>query len=182
MANSKKKGNKGERDLCKWWTLWTGLEFSRVPASGGLRWRSAHATSGDIICTERPHDRRFQFTIESKNYKDINFEHLILGNKKVKILEFWDQTLEDAKRSDKIPILFMRYNGMSKGMYFTIMSRALFDIIKAKQAITDSGFDFAFFEVLKYNFVIMNSNDLLPINYMDLHKTLKAHRRNGQKF
>ena len=34
MANSKKKGSKNERDVCKFWKEWSGLSFTRVPASG----------------------------------------------------------------------------------------------------------------------------------------------------
>lgn len=180
--NSKKKGNKGERVLCKWWTQWTNMEFSRVPASGGLRWKSTHATSGDIICTERPHDRRFLFSIESKNYKDINFEHLILGNKKVKILEFWEQTKEDASRANKIPILFMRYNGMPKNIYFVIVSINLWrEILIFKDGKPNSNIYFTVYNKGE-TFVIFNSNELLDVNYIKLHKTLKTYKRRGQEF
>lgn len=177
MANSKKKGNKGERDVSKWWQQWTGFEFSRVPASGGLRWHSTHNTVGDIMCTNERHSRRFLFCIESKNYKDINFEHLILGNKKTKILEFWKQTQDDAKRGNKIPILFMRYNGMPKGTYFVIVSSNLFEYLIEK-------YNYTFFLVgnPKYKFVIINSNDILNTDYLTLHKNLKKLKRNGQIF
>ena len=120
MVNSKKKGNKAERQLCSWFKTWTNMNFTRVPASGGLRWKNKNATTGDIICDDERHSRRFLFVIESKTYKDINFEHLILGNKKCKILEFWEQVNDDAKRSDKIPLLFMRYNGMNKNTWFVV--------------------------------------------------------------
>ena len=177
MANSKKKGNKGEREVAKWWQEWTGFEFARVPSSGGLRWHSTHNTIGDIMCTHERHSRRFQFAIECKNYKDINFEHLILGNKKIKILDFWKQTQEDADRGDKVPILFMRYNGMPKNTYFVIVSRVFFRIF-----YNDMEQDFDYFIVPNQDFVIMNSTDVLQRDYLDLHKTLKKHRKNGQKF
>lgn len=37
--NSKNKGSRFERTICKWFQDWTGYEFNRVPASGGLRWK-----------------------------------------------------------------------------------------------------------------------------------------------
>lgn len=32
-GNSKNKGNRGEREVCKFWKEWTNYEFSRTPAS-----------------------------------------------------------------------------------------------------------------------------------------------------
>ena len=119
--NSRAKGSKNERDVCKWWELWTGYEFARVPSSGGLRWGRTTDTTGDIICSDKKHFLRFPFSIECKNYKDINFEHILLGNKNVKILEFWKQACEDGERGGKLPILMMRYNGMKKGDYFFVV-------------------------------------------------------------
>lgn len=127
--NSKAKGSKNERDVCKWWKDWTGFDFSRVPSSGGLRWSRTTDTTGDIICSDSKHFLRFPFSIECKSYKDINFEHILLGNKNVKILEFWQQACEDAQRGNKLPILMMRYNGMKKGDYFFVVSPQMGQLI-----------------------------------------------------
>ncbi len=177
MSNGKKKGNKAERELCKWWKQWTGYEFTRIPASGGLRWKGlANATTGDLICAHEIHGRRFLFSVESKSYKDINFEHLILGNKKSKIREFWNQAKEDGERGNKVPILFMRYNGMAKNTYFVVLPYYVYKLFFP----TLTTWDYNRFEVKgKESFVIMNSNDLLKVNYMNLHKNLKKLRRNG---
>jgi len=178
MANGKAKGSKGERVLSKWFTQWTGLEFTRVPASGGLRWKSmANATTGDLVCADDRHSRRFQFSVESKSYKDINFEHLILGNKKAKIREFWKQASEDAERGKKVPILFMRYNGMAKNTFFVVMPYYVFNLL-LPTVIT---FDYPRFTVhgVDGGLMIMNSNDLLKFDYITLHKKLKTYRRNG---
>jgi hypothetical protein len=138
--NSKAKGSKNERDVCKWWESWTGYEFSRVPSSGGLRWGRTTDTTGDIICSDQKHFLRFPFSIECKNYKDINFEHLLLGNKRVKILEFWNQALEDAERGHKIPILMMRYNGMKKGEYFFVVESNLAHVILNSMDLVQSAY------------------------------------------
>lgn len=127
--NSRTKGSKNERDICKWWEKWTGYEFSRVPSSGGLRWGRTTDTTGDIICSDQKHYLRFPFSIECKSYKDINFEHLILDVKNVMILEFWDQAKSDASRGKKLPILMMRYNNMKKGEYFMILNQVLGNLV-----------------------------------------------------
>lgn len=178
-TNGKKKGSKNERELCKWFQTWTGYEFARVPASGGLRWKGlANSTTGDIICTDDRHNRRFQFSVEAKSYKDINFEHLILGNKKNQVLVFWKQAIDDAKRSNKEPILFMRYNGMAKNTYFVVITLTLYNLL-FPTLIT---FDYYRFKVIgKGGFVIMNSNDLMKFDYADIHKKLKNLKRDGKK-
>lgn len=171
MANSKKKGNKAERELCKWFKEWTGFPFTRVPASGGLRWKNTNATAGDIICDDERHSRRFLLSVECKSYKDINFEHLILGLKRTKILEFWEQSINDANRSQKFPILFMRYNGMSKNTYFVIITKQLYLTLLQQSEVE---FKHNYFNISGSNpMVILNSNDLLKFDYMKFHKSLK---------
>lgn len=126
MANGKRKGNKNERELTKWFTDWTGLEFQRVPQSGGLRWNNRDNIVGDIICTDEKKGRRFPFTIETKFHKDINFQHLLIDVKGNKIIEFWNQSKSDGEATGKIPLLFMRINGMPKQTWFTVMSFELY--------------------------------------------------------
>ena len=171
--NSKKKGSKNERELCKLMQDWTGYEFARVPSSGGLRWKDTDNTVGDIICTDARHGRRFRFAVETKFYQDINFEHLILGNKKVKINEFWDQALADGARAKKEPILFMRYNGMPKQMYFVMMDYNFFLELPHE----DWEREYANFIIqdptTKSNRIVINSHDLLKLDYQQTHKILK---------
>ena len=50
--NSKNKGSRFERTICKWFQDWTGYEFNRVPASGGLRWKKTDNITSDISCTD----------------------------------------------------------------------------------------------------------------------------------
>lgn len=179
MANSKAKGNKGERELCKWWQQWSGLEFSRVPASGGLRWQKTDNISGDIICTDERKSRRFPFSVESKNYRDIRFEHILLGNKKTKILEFWQQSNEDADRSGKLPILFMRYNGMPKRTWFVIIQPEVAEILfKHKKVWTNSTFAVNYI-TNQEGFLIMMSTDLQDINYTEFIKDVKIYKRHA---
>jgi hypothetical protein len=127
--NSKKKGSKNERSLCKWFQEWTGYEFSRTPSSGGLRWRKTDNIASDLVCSDERHSRKFPFSVETKDYKDINFEHLLLNKKSCKIKEFLKQAIGDGIRAKKIPLLFMRYNGMTKDEYFIIIPEEIWNIL-----------------------------------------------------
>ena len=127
--NSKKKGNRFEREICKFFQEWTGYEFSRVPQSGGLRWKDTQSITSDVICTDDFYSRRWPFSIECKSYNDIRFEHLLLEKKSCKIHTFWLQALRDAKRAHKKPLLIMKYNGMSKGEAFLVCDKDVHHII-----------------------------------------------------
>lgn len=129
MANSRAKGNKGERVAANLFTQWTGRKFSKVPRSGGLHWQKAN-TIGDIVCTAEGH--YFPFVVEVKNHKEINFSQLLVPNLKgVKILEFWSQVTGDAERANKFPILAMRYNGLPKDFFFIVIERKLQNLLQA---------------------------------------------------
>lgn len=135
-TNSKNKGSRFERAVAKWFEDWTGYKFSRTPGSGG--WAKSKDSFGDIVCTDEKHSRRFPFSIECKNYRDINFEHILLGAKSCKVKYFWDQALHDASRCNKIPLLIMKYNGMPKGEGFLITTQEVAVLI-SKQMPPESG-------------------------------------------
>ena len=114
--NSRNKGNKAERTVAKLMEKWTSKQFARTPSSGGLNWKSANS-KGDIVSTTEGH--YFPFCIEVKHHAEINFSELLIpGKKKVKVLEFWEQCKRDALRANKIPLLFMRYNGLPNDFFF----------------------------------------------------------------
>jgi Holliday junction resolvase len=174
--NSKKKGSKNERDVCKWWKEWTGYDFSRVPSSGGLRWSRTTDTTGDIICSDQKHFLKFPFSIEAKNYKDLNFEHLLLGNKNIQILDFWHQAEQDAVRGKKVPILMMRYNGMKKGEYFFVVNSKLYQLLEGtmtsklkkdipRMVITTRG--------AKDSITITLASDILNLPYKEVYKLVR---------
>ena len=110
MANSKRKGNKFELKVSKWFTKWTSYKFGRTPYSGANH--QSRDLASDIMCQDERHAHRCKISVECKNYKEIKFEHLLLGNKGCDILKFWEQASKDAKRANKVPILCMRYNSM----------------------------------------------------------------------
>lgn len=171
MVNSKNKGNRFERTICKWFQQWTGYEFSRVPASGGLRWKKTDNITSDITCTDPKHAKRFIFSVECKFYQDIRFEHILLGNKKCKIMSFWEQALSDSSRANKIPILIMKYNNMPKGEAFFVVNKEVGDTIINTNSITKP---YMYIQVNKStNIYIFMLSDILNIDYKSLYKTLK---------
>ena len=169
--NSRTKGNKNERDLAKLFEKWSNHKFSRTPSSGGLQWKASN-TKGDIVCTDEGY--YFPFCIEAKNYKEINFEHL-LYSPKPKIMEFWAQAKRDADKANKIPLLFMRYNGMPKDLHFLVMPLNFF-----KEAIPKEP-ENEYLVMGKKRLVIMSSHDLFNLRYKSIAKLAKQHIGYGKK-
>ena len=116
--NSRSKGQRGEKQAIGFMEAWTPYEFKRTPGSGGLRGHVADYTVGDIVMVTP--NKICPFTIEVKNYKEINFEHLLM-NVNSKVDEFWKQAADDAKRGQKLPLLLLRYNGLPKEFFFVVL-------------------------------------------------------------
>lgn len=121
--NSKKKDDNNERNLAKLLSNWTGEKFTRVPRSGGLDWKNNDSVYGDVVCTNR--DFAFVFSVETKFYKSIALEEKLRRNSMV--FKFWQQCVNDAERSGKEPILFIRKNGMAEGDYFVYLDEHFWD-------------------------------------------------------
>ena len=157
--NSRSKGKRGEKKARLVLSKWTSLEFAGVPASGGLRWKKADNITGDVICIDPIH--RFDFSIEVKNYRNINFEHLLMPNIQSDILHvFWPQCIADSKRGKKIPLLMMRYDGIRPGdLFFIAMQYKVFK--RLKHLLKKKSYPYLKFKGL----IIMNSNVLMRSNY-----------------
>lgn len=173
--NSKNKGAKNEREVCKVLQEWSGYEFSRVPQSGGLRWKKTDNITGDVICSDPKGAYRFNLSIEAKFHNDFRFEHILLPNSKVKILSFWEQAVEDSNRADREPMVWMRYNGMKKGIWFIIIRKKLFDKTKNLMEISSGYFDL----ILKdKELTILMSTDLTTCTYKKFIRAVKNLRKN----
>jgi Holliday junction resolvase len=170
MINSRTKGNKNERNLAKLFETWTRKKFSRTPSSGGLRWKNSQ-TVGDIVCTTEGHF--FPFSIEAKSHREINFEHLLYLDEP-KILEFWAQAVGDAQRADvkKIPILFMRYNGMPSDLHFVVLSYSVYQQIWTSFPRSHRYLQYG--KDLEDSLYIIRSTTLFKSNYKSVRTLLKA--------
>lgn len=170
MVNSKKKGSKFERLIGNWFTKWTGYRFERNRAGSGA-WHTNKDSTSDITCTDERHAHRCKISIECKCYKEIKFEHILLGNKNCDILRFWEQAQADATRGKKVPILCMRYNSMPANEFFFVVGTELSDSIFNKDIastphmiIKASG---------KHLHIFMASSVIKYVNYKDVHKKAK---------
>lgn len=123
MINSKRKGNKFERTVAKWMSDWTGYKFGRTPYSGANH--QSRDLASDVMCTDERHAHRCKISVECKCYKDIKFEHILLGTKGSEVEKFWNQATNDALRSAKVPILIMRYNSMPSNEFFMAVGEDL---------------------------------------------------------
>lgn len=167
--NSKSKGNRFERKIGAWFTKWTGYKFERNRAGSGA-WHSNKDSTSDLTCTDERHAHRCKISVECKNYKDIKFEHVLLGNKGCDITKFWHQAITDAKRANKVPILCMRYNSMPKEEFFFVVGKNLSDIFL--EATLEPRMEIHTREEDLY--IFMASNVLKEVNYKKVHKLAKS--------
>lgn len=174
--NSKTKGSKAERGVSKLFQKWTGFEFTRTPASGGLRWQRKKDTVGDIICSDDKHSRYFCFSIEVKSYKDIDFSHPLYRTSKVS--EFWLQALDEAKRANKIPILMMRYNNLPKDMFFLGMPIEFYHSVFS--VIYPGDYNKLLMKCNPIDIAIIDSRDFFKSDYKLIHKSSKLWIKKNQ--
>jgi hypothetical protein len=126
--NSKVKGNKNELTLAKALSSYTGLEFVRVPQSGGLRWENAATVIGDLIVTNA--DAVFPFAVETKHLKTLALQKSGLLRTKSKIYGLFEQAARDGLRADKIPSLWVRGNGMPAGTWWVFIPTPIYFKLK----------------------------------------------------
>lgn len=172
IMNSKNKGNRFERKIARFFTKWTGYKFERNRAGSGA-WHSNKDSTSDLTCTDERHAHRCKISIECKNYKEIKFEHLLLGNKGCDILKFWEQASKDAKRANKVPILCMRYNSIPSEEFFFVVGKDLSSVFykplfdKANIMVIDVP------KIDEILYVFMASDILKNVNYKLVHKQAK---------
>lgn len=180
MTNPRRKGSKNERSVAHLMQDWSGYEFARTPQSGGLHWKKQH-TSGDIVCIDEKHGIRFPFSIECKFHEDFELLPLIqglIGKKSNKVLEFWKQAEGDANIVGKVPLLFMRKNGMKKDMHFVVISLNLFQLWNDDNTL-EKGVLLYIDET--YKLVILNSEDLFNTNYLGFYKAGRKLKKDATK-
>jgi len=169
--NSRKKGSRMERKALEGWQKWTKYEFSRVPASGGLRWHKTDNITGDIICTDDRH--KCLFSIEVKARNKIDFSKLINTQHKCEIIHFWTQALADGKRGNKIPILMMRYDGLSPNTFFFMALKTKHFLKFYPEMAQDK--DLPYMKLYgKYNITIFHSDMFFKSKYEKIAKIAKA--------
>lgn len=172
--NSRKKGSKNEREVAKLLGDWTGKEFSRTPASGGLRWGKRNDVIGDVVCTTEGHI--FPFSVETKFYHDLKFEHLVSSPIRIKLLDFWEQALRDSERAQKTPLLMVRYNGMSRGQYYAFIPKEIYTGLTEEYELNSPALEYITNKP-KYQFVIMKASTLFQLEYKVVRVITKRYNK-----
>ena len=102
MVDPRAKGAEGERQVRDLLRKHTELGFQRVPMSGALDFMK-----GDVFLPNMHNN----YCIEVKFYKDSHFSDKILTAKKSNVfIQWWNQTIEQAKKAGAKPALFFKYN------------------------------------------------------------------------
>ena len=102
MVDPRAKGAEGERQVRDLLRKHTELEFQRVPMSGALDFMK-----GDVFLPNMHNN----YCIEVKFYKDSHFSDKVLTAKKSNVfIQWWNQTIEQAKKAGAKPALFFKYN------------------------------------------------------------------------
>lgn len=168
--NSRKKGAKGENRARFLMEAWTSKKWARVPASGGLNWHNS-ISSGDIICVTEGH--YCPFTIEVKNYGEINFNHLFYLPK-CDILKFWDQAHRDAQRVNKVPLLMMRYDRLPGDFFFVVIPRTIYNRF-FREYMTDEDVRFV---SENFGIAMISSTAFFKVPYKEIRKPITKYLKN----
>lgn len=161
--NSKKKGNRGERQAVSFMKEWSGKDFARTPQSGGLHWHTKN-TTGDIVCLEEGYV--FPMSIEVKFPKEIDLLKQ-LYNVNSKIDEYWDQCQHDAVIHKKLPFLMVRKNGMPKAFFMVFLPANMVSILRKEVKIPKP------YLYISARYLVLTTESLAKINYRTFEKLTK---------
>jgi len=105
MSNaSKEKGARAETAAKKKLIELTDHNWQRVPGSGALG--VAHKLKGDLYIPECKN----AYAVEVKHYKDDQLSTKILTSKNPIIIDWWKQTIRQAKQMGQKPLLIFKHN------------------------------------------------------------------------
>ena len=166
--NSKVKGNRNELALSHWLSAWTGLDFKRVPSSGGLGWKDSVQTVGDVVCVTKGAD--FPFTIETKHLKTLGLGKGSLLRNNSKVFTIWEQCEIEGKAANKVPLFFGRSNGMKANAWWVFMGEDLAFNIKATHHMINFKYKGFKEDLVLYG---MHSDDFKNFDYKQLYELVK---------
>jgi hypothetical protein len=104
MVDSRAKGARTETVIRDLFRKHTQLGWERVPGSGALD--EKHGLKGDLYVP----NYKNTFCVEAKGYADDHLTSAILTSKSPQLLEFWQQTIRQAKQVSKLPLLTFKHD------------------------------------------------------------------------
>jgi len=128
---SKNKGKRYEAKIAKLFTEITGVNFRRVPASGGFnKCGGVHVASrvfcGDLICDNAD----FIFSVEAKNRKIFDYNHIIKNVNTAPFTAWWFQCVRDAYSNNLLPLMIFNAGTHTDVVVVDEYTIDLFDIQK----------------------------------------------------
>lgn len=115
--NSRTKGNRGELDVAKSFSIWCGEIVKRTPGSGGWGGAQEFGTTADLICRKK----KFPFHVEVKHREGWTLDDLVTGARSdhdKSIVKWWEQCCDSCPKAQddhyytlhKEPLLVFRRN------------------------------------------------------------------------
>lgn len=166
------KGNRGQRKAIECLKKWARKKF-KSSSQSGMPGYNHDPHKGDILCDTEGH--YFPFCVEVKNYREIDFSHLLRpGKKGVLVLEFWAQCAGDAKRTKKVPMLMMRYDRLPSDFFFIVITQ---EFAKLIHHILPPTFKSLRFHDYKTNLALMifGSDEFFLSNYKETKTIAKKY-------
>lgn len=141
MVDVRAKGAKAETDIRNVLRKHTGLGWERTPGSGALN--EKHGLKGDLYIPNKENI----YCVECKHYESDHLTSVILTSKNPQLLEWWEQTLRQAKQVDRKPLLMFKHN-RSK-------------VFVAYQSMPTASYRNIYIDALKYEFYVSVLEDWL---------------------
>lgn len=104
MVDSKEKGARAELLVRDTLRKHTGLQFERTPLSGALDAR--YGLKADLYIPNAINI----YAIEIKHYREDHISSKILTDKNPQLIKFWEQTIREAKETNKVPLLIFKFD------------------------------------------------------------------------
>jgi Holliday junction resolvase len=123
LVDSRAKGAKAESDVAKVLKTHTGHDFLRVPLSGALD--AKHGLKGDLYLL----GNACKFCIEIKHYKDDHLTSKVLTDKNPQLIEWWKQTIREAKEIKKAPLLIFKFDRSKLFVAYDKQPESIIDFI-----------------------------------------------------
>lgn len=171
-STATQKGNRGQNKAREILQKWSNKKF-KSSAQHGMPGYNYDPHKGDILCDTEGH--YFPFTVEVKNYRDINFCQLLQPNlKNILILDFWEQCAGDAKKCKKIPMLLMRFDRLPSNFFFVVITQEFAKLIHSTLPV-----DLVSLRYHDYSrgiaLMILRSHQVFNSNYKEVKKIAKTH-------
>ena len=110
-GGGREKGHAFENEVAKILMVWSGVEWKRIPQSGG--WGSKDIASGDLFCVTEFNKKDpliIPISLELKKVEAWEFVHFFKGLDSSPLGTWWTQSVNDASKSKKVPVLIFSRN------------------------------------------------------------------------